>query len=86
MPKDSELLLTLEHTTGTVMIRSEPRGASILVNGDMRPEKTPAMITLPTGKHTIEIVKDSNREKQEVIVKESTVTNISIDWSRNSNQ
>ena len=86
LPQDSELMLTLERTTGTLMVKSEPEGASILINGKMRPEKTPAMITLPSGRYTVEIVKDENRNTQEVVVRESVMTNVGVEWPRNGVQ
>jgi serine/threonine-protein kinase len=71
VPLDTEIFLHLERTTGTVMVGSEPRGANIIVDGQSRPERTPAVLKLPTGRHSIEVVHDGRRMTREVVVSNS---------------
>jgi serine/threonine protein kinase len=78
-PANSEIFLNLDRMSGTLMIRSEPRGATIIINGETRSEKTPAMITLPTGRYTVDIVQNDRRESQEVTIGESKITNLAIE-------
>jgi hypothetical protein len=40
---------------GTLSIISNPPGASILINGQTRPEKTPAVIRLPPGAYRLQV-------------------------------
>jgi serine/threonine-protein kinase len=80
VPRDMENFLNLEKTSGTVMVRSEPQGASIFINGQPRNEKTPAIITLPTGNYTVELVRNGHRERQEVVVRDSAITNLAINF------
>jgi tRNA A-37 threonylcarbamoyl transferase component Bud32 len=77
-PADSEVFINLEQSLGTVVVRSEPRGATIVVDGRSRSEKTPAILNLPSGQHTIEIVRDGERESHEVTVRESAITNVQV--------
>jgi serine/threonine protein kinase len=77
-PAETDVFMNLDRTSGNVIVRSEPRGATIVVDGQTRSEKTPVMLTLPTGKHTIEIVQDNQRETHEVVVRESVIANLSI--------
>lgn len=77
-PEDTDIFMNLDRTSGTLMVRSEPRGASIIVNGQTRSEKTPAMITLPTGRHSVEIVQDNRRETHEITIRESVITNLAV--------
>ena len=49
VPRDAELFLNMDRASGTVMVRSEPAGASIVVDGEQRSERTPAMLHLPAG-------------------------------------
>lgn len=76
---DEEIFLNLDRTSGTVVVRSEPRGASIYVNGQMRPEKTPAVLTLPAGSHSIEVVRDGTRATRQIVVPDSMITNVTVD-------
>lgn len=78
-PEENDIFLNLDRMSGTLMVRSEPRGATIIINGETRSEKTPAMITLPTGRYTVDIVQNNRRESQEVVIAESKITNLSIE-------
>ena len=54
-PGSEDIFLNLDRTSGTLMVRSEPRGAEIMVDGQTRSEKTPGDAHLPTGRHNIEV-------------------------------
>ena len=43
---------------GVVELSTQPPGARLLVNGDLRPEKTPVKLTLPAGTYTLRVEKD----------------------------
>ena len=77
-PTGNEILLNLDRLSGNVIVRSEPRGASIVVDGQPRSEKTPVMLTLPTGRHTIEVIQDDQRETHEVTVREAVIANLTV--------
>ena len=82
LPKESEITMHLEATSGTVMIRSDPPGGAILIDGKLRVEKTPALITLPTGSHKIEVAKEGFRNFVEVLeIKDAVITNLEVNWS-----
>jgi hypothetical protein len=77
-PADSELFLNLDRSTGTVVVRSDPAGAAITVDGQQRSERTPAMLTLPAGQHTLEIAGSGTRESVQVNVRDAGITNVSV--------
>lgn len=77
-PADADLFLNLDRSTGNVVVRSEPPGAAISVDGQQRSERTPAMLTLPVGPHTLEIVGSGGRESQQVTVRDAVITNLSV--------
>ena len=82
LPKESEITMHLEATSGTVMIRSDPPGGAIVVDGQVRSEKTPALITLSTGSHKIEVAREGFRNFVEVLdIKDAVITNIEVNWS-----
>jgi serine/threonine-protein kinase len=78
-PAEPEIFLNLDRTNGTLVVRSEPRGASILVDGEPWKEKTPALLTLPTGRHSIEVFNEGKRETHQVTIRESIITNLAVD-------
>jgi hypothetical protein len=77
-PAESEIFLNLDRTTGSLVVRSEPRGATILVDGQTWKEKTPSLLLLPTGPHTIEIIYENMRETHPVTIRESVITNLAV--------
>jgi serine/threonine-protein kinase len=82
VPQDREVLITLERSLGTLTIRTTPAGASIFLNGQERREKTPASLTLPTGRYHLELVKEGLRKEQyDVDVKDGVVSNIDVAWT-----
>lgn len=81
-PADTEIILVLERSYGTVMVRSTPAGAAIFVDGVERRERTPAYLTLPAGRHKIAIVREGRREEQDVDVKDGAVTNFDVSWQQ----
>jgi hypothetical protein len=48
-----------EPTTGTVIVSCNEADASLIVDGVLIPERTPAVLTLPSGAHVIEARKPS---------------------------
>jgi serine/threonine protein kinase len=78
-PGSDEVFLNLDRMSGTLMVRSEPRGAEIMVDGQLRSEKTPAVLTLPTGRHNIEVQQANRKVTQEVVIRDSGITNLAVD-------
>lgn len=63
LPAEAQLNLTLRRQTGTVAVSSSPSGAQILVDGIEYPEKTPAILTLPVGRHKLTVTLPGRGEK-----------------------
>ena len=78
-PGSDGVFLNLDRMSGTLMVRSEPRGAEIMVDGQLRSEKTPAVLTLPTGRHNIEVQQANRKVTQEVVIRDSGITNLAVD-------
>jgi serine/threonine protein kinase len=78
-PGPDDVFLNLDRTSGTLMVKSEPRGADIVVDGQSRSEKTPAILTLPTGRHNIEVQQANRKVTQEVVIRDSGITNLTVD-------
>lgn len=81
LPADSDMLISFQKAMGTVVLRSDPAGAAIRLDGQDRPERTPATINVPVGRHKLELVKEGFRPyEQEVEVRDGAVTNVDISW------
>jgi hypothetical protein len=58
VPEDSDVFLKLNKSAGTLNINSTPMGATISINGESKPQKTPATFVLPPGDYRIRVVHD----------------------------
>lgn len=63
LPAEAQLNITLRRQTGTVAVSSSPPGAQILVDGVEQPERTPAILTLPVGRHKVTVSLPGRGEK-----------------------
>lgn len=87
VPRESSVRLVLQRRTGTLMVRSSPPGATIMVNGKEWPSKTPAMLTLAAGKYKLGFTLEGHRpESHEVEIRDGAVANLDINWSGPENK
>jgi hypothetical protein len=81
IPSASSLQLALERSTGTVMAKSNPPGATIVVDGREWPSRTPTVLTLPAGRHRIQFKKEGRRDEESIIdLRDGAVMNLDISW------
>ena len=81
VPEVTDVTVNLNRMAGTLAIRSNPPGATIILNGEQRPEKTPALIKLPAGSYHIRLTLPGHRPFNDTIkVKDQVITTIGINW------
>jgi serine/threonine-protein kinase len=62
--------VTLRKPGGTLMLTTDPPGATVRVNGQMVPQLTPAQITLAPGSYTITVEKGGKSQTQHVDIQQ----------------
>jgi serine/threonine protein kinase len=65
--------ITLRKPSGTLMLTTNPPGASVRVNGQLIQQVTPAQITLPPGNYSITVEKGGKTQTQRVEVEQGMV-------------
>jgi serine/threonine-protein kinase len=65
--------ISLRHLSGTLMLSTDPPGASVRINGKVIPEITPAQITLPPGPYTVTVEKGGRSQTQRIELRESPI-------------
>jgi serine/threonine protein kinase len=65
--------ITLRKPTGTLMLTTNPPGASVKVNGQLIQQVTPAQITLPPGNYSITVEKGGRTQTQRVEIGQGMV-------------
>jgi serine/threonine-protein kinase len=63
---------------GTIMVTSEPAGASILVNGKKLPQVTPAQVTLSPGTYNVTVEKDGKQGTRAVDVRADSMSYLKV--------
>ena len=79
-PRESEVFINLDRATGTLMVRSNPQGATISIDGQDRPERTPAVLTLPVGTHTVSVERNGQQESHTIAVRDSAISNVTVEF------
>jgi serine/threonine-protein kinase len=67
LPSDASVSIELEKSFGTLNVVSSPPGASILINGEMRPEHTPAVLRLAPGSYRLQVVSGNVKTDEETV-------------------
>ncbi len=81
-PGDSHIQAALEARSGTVMLRSTPAGATVLVDGRELPSRTPTIVTLPAGKHHVVFRREGVPDETATIeVRDGAVANLDVNWN-----
>jgi tRNA A-37 threonylcarbamoyl transferase component Bud32 len=65
--------VTLRQPSGTLMLSTNPPGASVRVNGKLIPQITPAAITLAPGSYMITVEKSGKSQTQRVDIEQNPV-------------
>lgn len=82
IPGEVLLFFRMELRTGQLSIKTVPPGATISVNGQQRPEKTPSILNLPPGKYRIGLTLAGHPpDEQEIEIREGTLKNYVVDWT-----
>ena len=63
---------------GTIMVTSEPTGASILVNGKKLPQVTPAQLNLAPGTYNVTVEKDGRQGTRPVEVRGDSMSYLKV--------
>ncbi|HYL75102.1 MAG TPA: protein kinase [Bryobacteraceae bacterium] len=57
VPQDGDIFLQLSKAVGTLSVTSNPSGASIDINGETQPKRTPALFNLPPGTYHVKVAR-----------------------------
>jgi serine/threonine protein kinase len=65
--------VTLRKPSGTLMLTTNPPGASVRVDGRLVPELTPTQLNLPPGSYTITVEKGGKMQTEKIDIQQSPV-------------
>ncbi len=68
VPRDSNVSMDMERQIGALSVSSSPPGAIIVINGEQRSERTPAVLKLPAGSYRLQVISGDVKTDEETIV------------------
>ncbi len=81
VPEVLESMTELELMAGSLALRSNPPGATIMLNGEIRPEKTPALISLPAGTYDVELTLEGYQKFTDSLeIRDRVVSSLDVNW------
>lgn len=81
VPQDKALVVDLVRMTGMLSITSDPPGLAIMVNGELRAEKTPATLrNLPVGTYKVAVIRDGKKQEFTVQIRDGEVTQRNLEF------
>ncbi len=80
VPQDGDQFLRLSKQTGTLSVTSNPAGATILLNGEMQNQRTPASFSVAPGKYHVKVLRDGVPLEFDVDVKDGDFQNRNVNF------
>ncbi len=68
IPQEADYKIDLDRRTGTLSVSSDPPGATIILNGQPRSQRTPAVFNLPVGSYRLQVVSGNVKTDEETVV------------------
>ena len=79
VPAETVMNIALEQSIGVLMLRSEPAGSSVSVDGKSSGE-TPLTLRLPAGRHQVVLTNKQQRHEETIVVKADEVESRNLHW------
>jgi serine/threonine protein kinase len=81
IPRDPGLIIDLQKATGTLSLISQPPGLMVLVDGQIQPQRTPVMLTLPVGQHQIRVTDGKHNQDFAVDVRDGVLVSRTVEMA-----
>ncbi len=80
VPQDSDIFLQLTKASGTLSITSEPKGATIELDGAVQTQRTPAVFTLAPGSYHVKVARSGAFIDFDVQIRDGEFINKRVDF------
>ena len=77
---ETSVPVDLVESFGFIIVNSDPPGASVSINGQERPDKTPARFKLKPGSYTLVFSLDGQRHTAPAIVKDGVTSTLNVNF------
>lgn len=81
IPQDTGLIVSLVRASGILSLISQPPGATVWVDGQEQPVKTPASLNLPAGAHRIQVVSGERKQEFTIEVHDGSIISRTVEFT-----
>jgi hypothetical protein len=81
VPRNSEVQFELSREAGQLLVKTNPIGAAIFLNGKLQSNVTPAVLTVPAGRYRIALRHEGFPDQEdEIEIRDGAISNYEFNW------
>ncbi|MEO8662908.1 MAG: serine/threonine-protein kinase [Bryobacteraceae bacterium] len=81
VPRNTEVKFMLSELAGQLIVRTNPTGATVYLNGKQQNQKTPAVLTVPVGHYRLILVREGySRQEDNIEIRDGAISNYEFSW------
>jgi len=82
VPRDAGLIVDLAKLMGSLSLITNPPGLTVIVDGAVQPQKTPANLSLAIGTHHVQVMKGTEKQEFTVDIRDGLLSSKLIEWTQ----
>ena len=82
VPRDAGLIVDLAKLMGSLSLITNPPGLTVIVDGAVQAQKTPANLSLAIGTHRVQVMKGTEKQEFTVDIRDGLLSSKFIEWTQ----
>jgi serine/threonine protein kinase len=82
VPRDAGLIVDLAKLMGSLSLITNPPGLTVIVDGNVQAQKTPANLSLSIGTHHVQVMKGAEKQEFTVDIRDGLLSSKFIEWTQ----
>jgi serine/threonine protein kinase len=82
VPRDAGLIVDLAKLMGSLSLITNPPGLTVIVDGAVQAQKTPANLSLGVGTHRVQVMKGTEKQEFTVDIRDGLLSSKFIEWTQ----
>jgi serine/threonine protein kinase len=82
VPRDAGLIIDLAKLMGSLSLITNPPGLTVIIDGSVQAQKTPANLSLAIGTHHVQVMKGAEKQDFTVDIRDGLLSSKFIEWTQ----
>ncbi len=82
VPRDAGLIIDLAKLMGSLSLITNPPGLTVIIDGSLQAQKTPANLSLAIGTHHVQVMKGAEKQEFTVDIRDGLLSSKFIEWTQ----